>query len=175
MKIIKTKFKNLLIVKQKNNTDNRGNLRETFNDKFLSKKFIFEYCTTSKKNVLRGFHFQTRLKQSKFVNVLKGKILDVVVDLRKNSKRFGKHYCIRMSDTNGVSIYIPPGFAHGFLGLKKENIISYHCTNYRSKKNEIGIIWNDNNLKIKWPIKKPILSKKDQKNISLKEFLKKNA
>ena len=106
---------------------------------------------------------------------MKGEIFDVVVDLRKNSKRFGKHYCIRMSDTNGVSIYIPPGFAHGFLGLKKENIISYHCTNYRSKKNEIGIIWNDNNLKIKWPIKKPILSKKDQKNISLKEFLKKNA
>ena len=90
MKIIKTKFKDLIIVKQKNNTDKRGSLRETFNNKILKKKFVFEYCTTSKKNVLRGFHFQTKFKQSKYVNVIKGKILDAVIDLRKNSKTFGK-------------------------------------------------------------------------------------
>ena len=96
MKIKKTKFKDLLIIKQINNKDNRGNLRETFNFKLLKKKFIFEYCTTSKKNVLRGFHFQTRLKQSKYVNVVKGKILDVV-DLRKNSNTFGKSFKIILS------------------------------------------------------------------------------
>ena len=83
MIIKKTKFKDLLIVKQKENKDNRGSLRETFNNKILKKKFIFEYCTTSRKNVLRGFHFQTKFKQSKYVNVVKGKILDVVIDLRK--------------------------------------------------------------------------------------------
>ena len=88
MIIKKTKFKGLLIIKQKNNTDSRGNLRETFNDKILKKKFIFEYCTTSKINIFRGFHFQTKNKQSKFVNVLKGKILDIVIDLRKKSNDF---------------------------------------------------------------------------------------
>ena len=91
MKVLKTKFKDLLIIKQKNNSDNRGGLRETFNDRILKKKFIFEYCTTSKKNVLRGFHFQSKFKQAKFVNVVKGKILDVVVDLRKKSKTYGNN------------------------------------------------------------------------------------
>ena len=70
-------------------------------------------------------------------------------------------------------MYVPPGFAHGFLGLKKENIITYHCTNYRSKKHEVGLTWNDEDIKIKWPIKKPILSNKDKNNISLKRFLEK--
>ena len=94
MKIIKTKIQDLVIVKQKNNFDKRGNLRETFNNKFLKKKFIFEYCTTSKKNVARGFHFQTKFQQAKYVSVLKGKILDVVIDLRKKSKSFGKTFQI---------------------------------------------------------------------------------
>jgi dTDP-4-dehydrorhamnose 3,5-epimerase len=97
MKIKKTKFKDLLIVEQKNNVDNRGSLRETFNDKILKKKFIFEYCTTSKKNVFRGFHFQVKNEQSKYVNVVKGKILDVVIDLRKNSKTFGRIFSIILS------------------------------------------------------------------------------
>ena len=97
MIVKKTNIKDLLIIKQKNNKDNRGKLRETFNDKILKKKFIFEYCTTSKKNVLRGFHFQTKFKQSKYVNVLKGKILDVVIDLRKNSKSFGRTFRIILS------------------------------------------------------------------------------
>ena len=96
MIIKKTKFKGLLIVKQKNNSDVRGNLRETFNDKFLHKKFVFEYCTTSKKNVMRGFHFQSKFKQSKYANVIKGKILDVVIDLRRNLN-FGKSFEIILS------------------------------------------------------------------------------
>ena len=90
MKIIKTKFKGLLILKQNNYMDKRGNLRVTYNKKQFKKNFIYEYCTVSKKNVLRGFHFQTKFIQSKFVNVVKGKILDVVIDLRKIQKHLEK-------------------------------------------------------------------------------------
>ena len=116
---------------------------------------------------------QTKNKQGKFVSVLKGAILDVVVDLRKNSKTFGKHFKIELTDKNGKSIFIPPGFAHGFLAKEKENIVHYYNTKYRSSKHEIGIIWNDASLKIRWPIKNPLLSKKDKQNLTLKEFLKK--
>ena len=92
MKIIKTKFKDLLIVKQKNNKDKRGSLREIYNKKIIKKdNFVFEYCTISKKNSLRGFHFQYKYQQAKYVSVLKGKILDCVIDLRKNQKRLGKY------------------------------------------------------------------------------------
>ena len=128
---------------------------------------------SQKKNVLRGFHFQSKFKQSKFVNVIKGKILDVVIDLRKNSKTFGKTFKIILSDKNCKSLYIPPGFAHGFCGLGKDNHIIYNCTNYRHKNSEIGIRYNDKKLNIKWPIKKPIVSKKDQKAITFIEFKKK--
>ena len=113
---------------------------------------------------------QTKKKQGKFVSVLKGAILDVAVDLRKNSKTFGKHFKIELTEKNGKSIFIPPGFAHGFLAREKENIVHYYNTNFRSSKHEIGIIWNDPSLKIKWPIKNPIISNKDRKNLSFKEF-----
>ena len=85
---------------------------------------------------------------------------------------FGKHYKTVISDKNNKSIYIPPGFAHGFLGLKKENIIYYLNTQYQNKKSAIGIVWNDKDLNIKWPIKNPILSKQDKKNITFKSFKK---
>ena len=108
--------------------------------------------------------------QGKYVSVLKGKILDVVVDCRKKSKTFGKHYKIILSEKNATSIYIPPGFAHGFLSLDKENIVLYSCTNYRNKDSEASLSWNDKNLKIKWPIKNPILSERDSKNNPFKKF-----
>ena len=170
MIIKKTKFKDLLIVKQKNRSDIRGNLRETFNNKILKKKFVFEYCTTSKKNVLRGFHFQTKLKQSKYVNVVKGKILDVVIDLRKNSKTFGKYYSLIISDKSDYSFYVPEGFAHGFLCLSDKCIVHYKCSEYRHKESETTLNWNDQEVKIKWPIKKPILSKKDKIGKNLEFF-----
>ena len=127
----------------------------------------------SKKNVLRGLHMQRNKQQDKFVSVVKGKILDVVVDCRKKSKTFGKHFKIILSDKNGKSIFIPPGFLHGFLTLQKENIVHYYNTNYRSPKHEIGVIWNDKTLKIKWSIKKPILSRKDKNNLEFEELSKK--
>ena len=174
MIIKKTKFKGLLIVKQKNNSDVRGNLRETFNDKFLHKKFVFEYCTTSKKNVMRGFHFQSKFKQSKYVNVIKGKILDYVIDLRKKSKTFGKTFKIILSDKNCLGLYIPEGFAHAYYSYDKYNIIYYKLSNYYKPQFEDGIIWNDKSLKIKWPIKKPKVSKKDSKLQTFNNFCKKN-
>ena len=173
MKIIKTKIKDLLILKQKNNVDKRGSLRETFSKKILKKKFIFEYCTTSKANALRGFHFQYKYQQAKYVSVLKGKILDYVIDLRKNSKTFGKTFNIILSDRNSLSLYIPEGFAHAYYSYEKENIIYYKLDNYYSPKYENGIIYNDTDLGIKWPMKKILISKKDRKLLSFKNFCNK--
>ena len=169
MKILKTKFKNLLVFKSKNFFDNRGHFRELALEKKIKKKLIFTVMSKSKKNVLRGLHMQKKLKQGKYISCLKGEILDVVVDCRKKSKTFGKHFKIILSEKNCKSIYIPPGFLHGFLGLGKENIVIYGCTNYRDQKSEIGVIWNDKDLKINWNIKSPILSKKDKQNPKFKE------
>ena len=113
---------------------------------------------------------QKNKQQDKFVSVVKGRILDVVVDCRKKSKTYGKHFKIELSDKNEKSVYIPKGFLHGFLCLEKENIVVYSCTNYRDKKTEIGVRWNDKDLKIKWPISSPKLSKKDKNNISFKNL-----
>ena len=113
---------------------------------------------------------QTKNKQGKHVSVIKGKVFDIAVDMRKKSQTFGKYYKIILSEKNATSIYIPPGFSHGFLGLDKENIVLYSCTKYRSEKTETVLKWNDNDLNIKWPIKNPILSKKDSKGVSFKKF-----
>ena len=172
MKTLKTNLEGLEIFKSKNIFDNRGYFREVFIKKKYRNDLIFTVASKSKKNGLRGLHMQVKKQQGKYVSVVKGKILDVCVDCRKNSKSFGKNYKIILSEKNAKSIYIPPGFIHGFLGLEKENIVVYGCTNYRDKDSEIGVIWNDVDLKIKWPIKKPIISDKDKNNISFKEFKK---
>ena len=173
MKIISTKFSGLKVIQSKRYKDNRGSFKEDYKKKnFKNKNFIFGCMSKSNKNVIRGLHLQTKFPQEKYVSVLKGAIIDVILDLRKNSNTFGKHFKIILSDNNGKSIFIPHGFAHGFLGLKKENIVYYTCTNYRSRKHEVGLLWNDKDLKIKWPIKNPIISKKDKKNLKFKEFKK---
>ena len=170
MKIYKTKIKDLLVIKQKNNKDSRGTLRETYNKKLLNKKFVFEYCTTSKKNIVRGFHFQSKFQQAKYVNVLKGKILDVVIDLRRKSKTFGKTFKIILSKENAISLFIPKGFAHAYYSFEKENIIYYKLDNFYKPKYEDGIIYNDKTIKIKWPKQKVIVSEKDKKLKSFQEF-----
>ena len=114
-------------------------------------------------------HYQKKNSQGKFVTVIKGKILDVVVDIRKNSKTFGKQYKVILSEKNCTSIYVPPGFAHGFACLGDNNIVLYSCTQYRNKNSEHGILWNDEFLKIKWNIKKPIISEKDKRNPKFKD------
>ena len=171
MKILKTPFKDLIIVKNKRFIDNRGYFRELLIEKNIKKKFPFNVVSVSKKNVIRGLHYQKKNAQGKFISVIKGKILDVVVDLRKNSKTFGKHYSTVLSEKNCTSIYIPEGFAHGFACLDKVNIVIYSCSNYRNKNSEHGILWNDKSLKIKWPIRKPIISEKDQNNPEFKDFI----
>ena len=166
----KTKFKDLIIIENKSFKDNRGYFKELLKENKIKKKFLFSVMSYSKKNVIRGLHLQRKKTQGKFVTVIKGKIYDVALDLRKRSKTYGKHFSIILSEKNLKSIYIPPGFAHGFCGLEKENYIIYNCTNYRHKKSEIGIKYNDKKLNIKWPTSKPILSNKDKKNITFKEF-----
>ena len=124
----------------------------------------------SKKNVLRGLHLQLNKPQGKFVTVMKGRIFDVAVDLRRGSINFGKYYANFLSEKNSKSVYIPPGFAHGFLALEENNYVIYSCTEYRHKKSEIGIRYDDKQLNIKWPKKKFIISFKDRNNISFDTF-----
>ena len=172
MKKIKTKFKNLFVIKTKIFKDNRGWLKEEFKKKIVKRSLLFTVVSNSKKNVLRGLHMQTRNPQDKFLSVVKGRILDVAVDLRKNSKTYGKHFKVVLSEKNGKHLFVPKGFAHGILGLDKENILHYACSNYRDPKSEVSIKWNDAELKINWGIKKPIISKKDKQAVSLKDFRK---
>ncbi len=171
MQVVKTKIKDLLIIKKETFKDERGFLRELYKEKIISKKFIFEIISKSKKDVLRGLHLQQKKPQGKYVTVLNGKAFDVAVDLRKNSKTFGQHFSIILSGNQNVSFYIPPGFAHGFCALENNTIVHYKCTNYRDAKSELGILWNDPKLNINWPIKKPIISKKDKNNLSFKEYI----
>jgi dTDP-4-dehydrorhamnose 3,5-epimerase len=174
MKIIKTKFKDLIIIKQEKFIDYRGELRITYRQKDINfNKFFFEYAVTSKKNVLRGLHFQKKFQQAKLVYVLKGKILDVVIDLRKNSKTFGKYFSIILSDKNKKALYVPEGFAHGYFCYNNENIIYYKLSNYYKPEQEGGLIWNADDVKIKWPKGNKILSKKDSELKNLKSFIEK--
>ena len=172
MKIKKTKFAGLLILNGVKHQDKRGYLRELVLEKLIKRKFKFQILSVSKKNVLRGLHFQVRKPQGKLISVLKGEIFDVAVDLRKKSKTYGKHFSIKLSEKNCTSVFIPPGFAHGFLTLKKENIICYSCTEYRSPKDERSLKYNDPKIKIKWPAKKLNISYKDKNAKTLNSLLK---
>jgi dTDP-4-dehydrorhamnose 3,5-epimerase len=170
MNIKKTKFKDLLIYEKIYFSDKRGYFLELFKDNNFKKKFPFTCFSYSKKNVLRGLHIQTKNTQGKFMSVLKGRVLDVALDLRAKSKTFGKHFMIELSEKNSKSIYIPEGFAHGFHCLDKENYVVYSCTNYRHARSEVGIVWNDKDLKIKWPNTKPIISNKDKNSLTFNEY-----
>ena len=173
MKLIKTRINGPKILKTEIFKDNRGFLKETFRKNILNnKEFPFDVMSYSKKNVLRGLHVQTKNPQAKIITVTHGKIFDVAVDVRKYSKSFGKYVAITISDKDNYSFYIPEGFAHGFLCLSKECTVNYKCSNYREPKHEKTLTWNDKNVKIKWPIKKPILSYKDKNlGLHLNEFL----
>ena len=171
MNIIKTKFKDLIIYKKNTYKDNRGYFRELYLQKHFRTKFPFDVMSYSKKNVLRGLHLQIKKPQAKLITVLKGQIYDVCVDCRRNSKTFGKYFSIILTEKENTSILIPEGFAHGFYSMSNDVILHYKCSNYRNKKSEVGIIWDDKKLKIKWPAKKPIISKKDKENITFNQFL----
>ena len=170
MKIIKTKFKGLLIYQKDSFSDRRGYFRELYLQKHFRTKFPFDAMSFSKKNVLRGLHLQLKKPQVKLITVLSGKIFDVCVDCRKNSKTFGKYFSIIISENSEFSFYIPKGFAHGFLCLSKECTVNYRCSQYRHKKSETTLNWDDKEIGVKWPIKKPILSTKDKNGKSLSYF-----
>ena len=172
--IKKTRFRKLIINTNLIHKDKRGYFKEILLEKKIKSRFPFLVMSYSNKNVLRGLHLQTSNPQGKYVSVIKGQIFDVAVDCRPKSKTFGKHFKILLDEKNCKSIYIPPGFAHGFLGMKKENIVVYGCDNYRHKNSEAGIMWNDPKLKIKWPTKKPILSKKDKQNKNFNFYFNKD-
>ena len=171
MKIINKKLKNLFLIKHNVFKDKRGYFKEIIRENKINTKFPFVVMSYSKKNVVRGLHLQTKKSQGKFVSVIKGRVFDVAVDLRKKSKTFGKYFSCILSETNAASIYIPPGFAHGFQALEKDNYVIYSCTRYRDKNSEISINCNDKILNIKWPINKKILSKKDKNAMSFNEYL----
>lgn len=173
MKLIKTKIPGPLIIKTKIYNDKRGFLKETFrNNLFKNIKFPFDIMSSSKKKVLRGLHIQTHKSQAKIITVTHGKIFDVAVDLRKNSKTFGKYVSLIISENSDFSFYVPKGFAHGFLCLSKKCTVNYKCSEYRQSKYEKTLSWNDPKINIKWPILNPILSKKDKEGLNLHYFKK---
>ena len=171
--IKKTNFKDLFLLKNHPYKDKRGYFKELIKENKIKLKFPFFVMSYSKQNVIRGLHIQTKNSQGKLVTVIKGKIFDIALDLRKNSKTFGKYFKCILSESNSNSIFIPPGFAHGFQALEKNNYIIYSCTKYRNSKSEIAIKFNDDQLKIKWPLKKQILSNKDQNAMSFLNYKKK--
>ena len=173
MKLLKTNIKGPLLIKSQIFKDKRGYLRETFQNKLLRKiEFPFDVMSFSKKNVLRGLHFQNPpYEQGKLVRVIKGSVLDVAVDIRKDSDTYGSYYSIELNDENKTIFWIPPGFAHGFLTLKDNTIFSYKCTSFYNKDSEGSILWNDKDLNIYWGIDNPIVSNKDASASSFKALI----
>jgi dTDP-4-dehydrorhamnose 3,5-epimerase len=176
MEIINTEINGLLIIKPKVFEDDRGYFFESYNKNAFSNlginvNFVQDNQSLSGKNVLRGLHFQnTPFAQAKLVRVIKGSVLDVAVDIRKNSPTYGKHVSIEMTEKNKTMFYIPEGFAHGFLTLEDETIFSYKCTNFYNKESEGCILWNDPVLNINWNVHNPIISDKDKVGTLFKDF-----
>jgi len=154
MKLIKTKITGLKILKTKIFKDKRGFLKEIFRKEVVNDEdFLFDIYSSSKKNVLRGLHIQTKNPQAKIITVTHGRIFDVAVDLRKKSKTYGKYFGIIISDNDDFSFYIPAGFAHGFVCLSKKCTVYYKNSKYRNPNFEVSVAWNDTDLNIKWPLK----------------------
>ena len=169
MEFIKTKLDGVILIYPKLFSDARGCLFETYREtKFLesdiSTHFVQDNCSVSKQNVLRGLHYQIKKPQAKLIEIISGEVFDVVVDIRKNSPTFGKWVSVILSSKNKYQLFIPEGFAHGFYVVSEVAQVFYKLTNYYAPEHERCIIWNDPDLKIKWPIPKgltPELSPKD--------------
>ena len=153
---------------QKKFFDQRGYFQEIFLNKKFNLNIKFTAIAKSKKNVIRGLHFQIKNQQTKLLHVSEGKIIDVVINLKKNSKNFGKVSKFLLNE--GDMLFIPKHFGHGYECLSNKCTVLYHLETYRHARYESGIIYNDKKVKSKWNTKKPILSKRDQSLISFKEF-----
>jgi len=162
-----TSLKDLLLLTPQVYIDDRGYFMESYNKmrigKMIKNDFVQDNESLSRKNVLRGLHLQLPPHaQAKLIRVIKGSILDVAVDLRKNSDTFGQHFKHVLSGENKKQLYIPEGFAHGFLTLEDDTLINYKCSNYYHAECESSILWNDPDLNIDWGIQNPILAEKDR-------------
>ncbi len=182
-KRVETGIKDLIVIEPIVFGDNRGFFMESYSKKDFSEigmdvEFVQDNHSKSKKGVLRGLHFQTQHVQGKLVRVTAGAVLDVAVDLRKDSPTFGKHYLVELTADNKKMFYIPPGFAHGFLTLEDNTEFQYKCTDYYAPEFDSGVLWNDYEIRIDWNFEKYglsaeaiLLSDKDKQQQTLKEFV----
>lgn len=176
MTISETELKGLYVIQPRVFEDQRGYFFESFNNNVFEEaglhlKFVQDNQSKSQKDVLRGLHFQIPPgAQGKLVQVIRGSVYDVAVDIRKNSPTYGQHFGLKLSDANKTMLYISEGFAHGFLTLEDETIFSYKCTNYYNPSLESSILWNDSGLNIKWNVENPIVSEKDGKAEHFADF-----
>ena len=183
-KRVETGIKDLIVIEPTVFGDNRGFFMESYSKKDFSEigmdvEFVQDNHSKSKKGVLRGLHFQTQHVQGKLVRVTAGSVLDVAVDLRKDSLTFGRYYLVELTADNKKMFYIPPGFAHGFLTLEDNTEFQYKCTDYYAPEFDSGVLWNDSDIGIEWNFEKYglsaeeiLLSDKDNKQQTLKEFIK---
>ncbi|WP_351019032.1 dTDP-4-dehydrorhamnose 3,5-epimerase [Shewanella sp. AC91-MNA-CIBAN-0169] len=175
MNIIKTKIKDLLIIEPKVFGDERGFFYETFQaERYktagIDSDFVQDNRSRSTRGVLRGLHFQKTKPQGKLVTVTDGEVFDVAVDLRKDSETFGQYESVLLTGKNKLQFYVPPGFAHGFCVLSESADFQYKCTDYYDPSDESGILWNDADLQIPWPLSAPLLSDKDMALPTLTEI-----
>ncbi|MEG2353342.1 MAG: dTDP-4-dehydrorhamnose 3,5-epimerase [Clostridium sp.] len=175
---IKTKIKDLYIIEPKVFGDNRGYFMETYSKKDffeagLTMEFVQDNESRSSKGVLRGLHFQTKHTQGKLVRATYGEVYDVAVDLRKGSPTFGQWEGVLLTAENKKQFYVPEGFAHGFLVVSKEAVFNYKCTDFYAPQYDSGLLWNDSDVNVQWPldgIEEILLSDKDKKQKTLKEL-----
>lgn len=177
MNVIKTDIEDVLIFEPKVFGDKRGFFMETwslnrYTEAGLNAEFVQDNVSSSAKGVLRGLHYQYPQPQGKLVQVLRGEVLDVAVDIRVGSPTFGKAVTCVLSEDNHRQFYIPEGFAHGFCVMSELALFSYKCTDFYNPKTEGGVLWNDPDLGIKWPVDNPSLSEKDQSCQCLKDIPK---
>lgn len=174
MKFVQTDISEVIIVEPTLHKDSRGYFAEIYRQNIyyeeLGVNFVQENLSVSSKNVLRGLHYQLVQPQAKLVQVLQGAVLDVAVDIRQGSPTFGKYVTAELTGENHKQLFIPEGFAHGFLVLSEEVMFSYKCSNYYAPKYECGIAWNDPTIGIKWQVSNPILSDKDKSLAFLSEI-----
>lgn len=176
MKVFESKIDGLFLIEPRLFGDERGYFYESYQeqkyyDNGIPYKFVQDNRSRSSKGVLRGLHFQKNKPQGKLVTVTKGKVLDVAVDLRPESKTFGHYESFLLSEENHRQLFVPPGFAHGFVVLSDIADFSYKCTDYYDPNDEGGIIWNDPDLHIDWGVEEPVVSKKDMNLPTFKELL----
>jgi dTDP-4-dehydrorhamnose 3,5-epimerase len=177
MEIKKVEIPRLLVIQPQVFYDSRGYFFESYNKiklqaQGLDVNFVQDNQSMSSKGTLRGLHFQRPpFEQGKMVSVLKGAVLDVVVDIRKNSSSYGKYFSINLSEQNKTMLWIPPGFAHGFLTLEDNTIFVYKCSQVYDKDSEGSVFWNDPDLNINWNVENPVISEKDSKAPLFKDLI----